>query len=174
MQNPDKNISRPSTTGKETHREEQPLPFESTFPCTWGPIAGPPGNSPRLILAHLTQFCHMVAPKEVKLKTKLKSPEGGIGKKGVTLLAASTLAQTASMAARSSNLFCFFSFALLDFLCNREKQSWLKGLWSTKGLTFPLRNGRVCPCIHRPGLSSRNFQSWLPYTCWAAKDPRVF
>lgn len=48
---------------------------------------------------------------------------------GVTLLAASTLAQTASMAARSSNRFCFFSFALLDFLCNRQKQSWLEGLW---------------------------------------------
>ena len=34
----------------------------------------------------------------------------------LTLLAASTLAQTAAMAARSSRRFCFFSFALLDFL----------------------------------------------------------
>lgn len=42
------------------------------------------------------------------------------------------MAQTASMAARSSNRFCFFSFALLDFLCNRERQSWLQGLWPTK------------------------------------------
>lgn len=27
------------------------------------------------------------------------------------------------MAARSSSRFCFFSFALLDFLCNKEKQA---------------------------------------------------
>lgn len=71
-----------------------------------------------------------------------------LGRRGVTLLAASTLAQTASMAARSSNRFCFFSFALLDFLCNREKQSWLEGLWPTKDLTFLLRNLRVSPRVH--------------------------
>lgn len=48
--------------------------------------------------------------KKLKLKEELR----------VTLLAASTLAQTASMAALSSNRFCFFSLALLDFLCNKE------------------------------------------------------
>lgn len=64
----------------------------------------------------------------------------------VTLLAASTLAQTASMAARSSNRFCFFSFALLDFLCNREKQSWLGGLWPAQSLPFTLRNQSLSLC----------------------------
>lgn len=38
----------------------------------------------------------------------------------VTLLAASTLAQTASIAALSSRRRAFFSFALLDFLWTRE------------------------------------------------------
>lgn len=37
-----------------------------------------------------------------------------------TLLAASTLAHTASIAALSSRRFCFFSFALLDFLYGNE------------------------------------------------------
>lgn len=37
-----------------------------------------------------------------------------------TLLAATTLAHTASIAALSSSLLCFFSFALFDFLC-RDK-----------------------------------------------------
>jgi hypothetical protein len=71
-----------------------------------------------------SQICHTVAPKEIKLKTKLKFQEAGRNsERRITLLAASTLAQTASMAARSSNRFCFFSFALLDFLCNRGKQN---------------------------------------------------
>lgn len=37
-----------------------------------------------------------------------------------TLLAASTLAQTASIAALSSRRLAFFSFALLDFLWEQE------------------------------------------------------
>lgn len=99
-----------------------------------------------------------MAPKEVKFKTKLKLQEEGTGKEGrVTLLAASTLAQTASMAARSSSRFCFFSFALLDFLCEREKQSGLEGSDPRKtGLDFPSGDPEGRSLILVPGLSSRN------------------
>lgn len=98
--------------------------------------------------------------KRSQIRAQAEAPGGRVCKEGrVTLLAASTLAQTASMAARSSNRFCFFSLALLDFLCKREKQSWLEGLRPDP--TFPLRNRMVSPLHPQPGLSGRNFQSWL-------------
>ena len=67
------------------------------------------------------------------------------------------MAQTASMAARSSSRFCFFSFALLDFLCKREKQSGLEGSDPRKtGLDFPSEDPEGRSLIRVPGLSSRN------------------
>lgn len=55
----------------------------------------------------------------------------------VTLLAASTLAQTASMAALSSRRRAFFSFARLDFLWARNiKTTWLSSLTSSVGQVF--------------------------------------
>lgn len=132
MQNPNKNFSRPLLLVRPTEGRS-PFHLSPHFPAHVGQLPAT-WNPPRLLFLSteaaggwaVTQFCHRVAPKEVKVKTKLQLEEEGTGRR-VTLLAASTLAQTASMAARSSSRFCFFSFALLDFLCNREKQSWLEG-----------------------------------------------
>lgn len=52
------------------------------------------------------------------------------------MLAASTLAQTASMAARSSRRFCFFSLALLDFLYSEQQQKKKKKGIFTKSKLF--------------------------------------
>ena len=98
--------------------------------------------------------------KRSQIKNQTGSRRKALGKRGVTLLAASTLAQTASMAARSSSRFCFFSFALLDFLCKREKQSGLEGGDQRKtGLDFPSGDPKDRSPIRVPGLSSRNFRS---------------
>ena len=85
-----------------------------------------------------------------QIKSQAELAEGRDRRRGVTLLAASTLAQTASMAARSSNRFCFFSFALLDFLCNMENKGGQRPVFD-----FPFGDPNGSVPDHRPGLSAR-------------------
>lgn len=89
--------------------------------------------------------------KSKKKKNKLKLREEL--KRRVTLLAASTLAQTASMAARSSNRFCFFSLALLDFLCNKENTT-------TRRTVTTILRGIQGALHHSPGPATGNLGVW--------------
>lgn len=60
----------------------------------------------------------------------------------ITLLAASTLAQTASMAALSSRRRAFFSFALLDFLWTQEMRKGGVEEWRSEGNRGDRQDGK--------------------------------